>query len=340
MFSNGASDSNNTSYYTPNALSSAIGVTRSRTLFFLSIRDSIVPSGGSAQTFNPNEPLLGDGQSDLYFDADKNSIPMPAALPPFWVDATEEADAVLSGMIPTLTELDRLHAQHLLPSFADKTNLKRQIEALTEDVTREFRRASRIVARLAAQITETMRSQRLSKHEITAARNAQTALATRVQQMSSVFRQKQSQYLRKLQGMEVQEKSFGVPDSVQSMQEDVALSEELQGQQMQEQSLLDTNDNLAHIRERDRDIMQIARSISELAHLFQDLSALVIEQGSMLDRIDYNIDAMATDMQQSSAELSRAMTYQAGAGRRSLIFLLILCIALLIAILIIRPFFR
>lgn len=87
-------------------------------------------------------------------------------------------------------------------------------------------------------------------------------------------------------------------------------------------------------------MQQIATSIAELAQLFQDLNVLVIEQGSMLDRVDYNIDSMARDMQQSSAELGRAMRYQVGAGRRALILLLLLCIALLVAILIIRPFFR
>ena len=87
-------------------------------------------------------------------------------------------------------------------------------------------------------------------------------------------------------------------------------------------------------------MQQIATSIAELAQLFQDLNVLVIEQGSMLDRVDYNIDSMARDMQQSSAELGRAMRYQAGAGRSALILLLLLCIALLVAILIIRPFFR
>lgn len=109
----------------------------------------------------------------------------------------------------------------------------------------------------------------------------------------------------------------------------------------QQQALLDVEDHtLSTIQARDEEITQIARSISELAHLFQDLSALVIEQGSMLDRIDYNIESMATDVQHSSSELNRAMAYQAGSNRRSLILLLLLCIALLIAILVIRPFFR
>ena len=66
----------------------------------------------------------------------------------------------------------------------------------------------------------------------------------------------------------------------------------------------------------------------------------MIEQGSVLDRIDYNIDNMATNVRQSGVELDQAMSYQAGSGRRQLILLLVLCIALLVVIIIVKPFFR
>ena len=91
MFGAGTNESSSKSYYTQNAPPSTIGVIRSRTLFFLSIRDSIAPSTHAS---GANVPLLGDSQDGVYFDADKNAIPMPSTLPPFWVDATEEVDAV------------------------------------------------------------------------------------------------------------------------------------------------------------------------------------------------------------------------------------------------------
>lgn len=324
-----------------------LGVTRSRTLLFLSIRDSLAPG---TQSNALNMPLLHDAPSSdaAYFDDVRDEVALDVSLPPVWVDATEQVDVILNAMIPKLAQLDRLHAQHLLPSFDDKSDQKRTIEALTDDITQDFRRASEKLAKLAKQTTEALRSQRLSKPEVTAARNAQTALATRVQHMSSVFRQNQSTYLRKLQGMEVQEpkksEAWLLHDE-ESIRDDVALVRVQhlhQSQQWQhsEQTLIDTNDGLQEIQERDREVQQIATSITELAQLFQDLNVLVIEQGSMLDRIDYNIDSMATDMRQSSAELGRAMRHQVGAGRRALILLLLLCIALVVAILIIRPFFR
>lgn len=62
----------------------------------------------------------------------------------------------------------------------------------------------------------------------------------------------------------------------------------------------------ATIIQRDREIDQIARSIAELAELFQDLSSLVIDQGTMLDRIDFNIEHMGQDMNAAVEELNTA----------------------------------
>lgn len=62
----------------------------------------------------------------------------------------------------------------------------------------------------------------------------------------------------------------------------------------------------ATIAQRDREIDQIAKSIAELAELFQDLSSLVIDQGTMLDRIDFNIEHMGQDMNAAVEELNTA----------------------------------
>jgi hypothetical protein len=41
---------------------------------------------------------------------------------------------------------------------------------------------------------------------------------------------------------------------------------------------------------RDKEIQQIARSIEELSQIFKELAILVIDQGTILDRIDYNME--------------------------------------------------
>lgn len=71
------------------------------------------------------------------------------------------------------------------------------------------------------------------------------------------------------------------------------------------------------ISQRDREVDQIAKSIGELAELFQDLSALVIDQGTMLDRIDFNIEHMGQDMQAAVRELNDATRWVATCEKSS-----------------------
>jgi syntaxin 16 len=42
--------------------------------------------------------------------------------------------------------------------------------------------------------------------------------------------------------------------------------------------------------ERDMEISRIATSIEELSAIFKELAVLVIDQGTILDRIDFNME--------------------------------------------------
>ncbi|KAK7053277.1 t-SNARE affecting a late Golgi compartment protein 2 [Paramarasmius palmivorus] len=60
------------------------------------------------------------------------------------------------------------------------------------------------------------------------------------------------------------------------------------------------------LQSRDREITEIAKSIASLAELFKDLSALVIDQGTLLDSIEYNIEQTAVQMGEAVKELDTA----------------------------------
>ncbi|RXW21641.1 hypothetical protein EST38_g4203 [Candolleomyces aberdarensis] len=96
-------------------------------------------------------------------------------------------------------------------------------------------------------------------------------------------------------------------------------------------------DPSAELRARDRELTEIAKSIATLAELFKDLSVLVIDQGTLLDSVEYNIERTAVDLEESVKELNVATKYQKNTGRRKCIFLLLLIIFGLIIVLIFKP---
>lgn len=107
------------------------------------------------------------------------------------------------------------------------------------------------------------------------------------------------------------------------------------------------------IEQREREINDIAKGIIELADIFKNLQAMVIDQGTMLDRIDYNVEKMAVDVQGAQKELvtvclPRAVTnsthaviqatkYQRKYTKRKILFLLLLLVIGMFILLLVKP---
>lgn len=68
------------------------------------------------------------------------------------------------------------------------------------------------------------------------------------------------------------------------------------------QKLLGNND--AAIMQREREINDIAKGIIELSDIFRELQTMIIDQGTLLDRIDYNVERMAVDVKKADKELT------------------------------------
>lgn len=60
------------------------------------------------------------------------------------------------------------------------------------------------------------------------------------------------------------------------------------------------------VETRTREITQIAESISELAELFRDLGNLVVEQGTVLDNVEHNVQTTARELKGAVEELNIA----------------------------------
>jgi len=164
----------------------------------------------------------------------------------------------------------------------------------------------------------------------------QRGLAAKLQGLSASFRKKQRIYFERLQGHAIKNQDLLIASGSLSLKGQEGLS--AVDDDLQAASQLQAQDNLQpDLRQRDRELSEIAKSIADLAVLFKDLSSMVIDQGTLLDSVEYNIEQTAVQMSQAVKELNVATRYQKNTGRRSCIFLLLLIIFGLIIVLIFKP---
>ncbi|KAI7861034.1 t-SNARE [Circinella umbellata] len=288
--------------------------TRSRTLLFLQFRNSYARTGSS------NHQISGSETQGLIESSD--SVIEMSVLPPQWVDIVEEVDDTLDQVKDKsyqlgikiiyvyiklislryilVTRLQGMHRKHLLPGFDDRSSDEAAIEQLTSEITNEFYRIKRDIQRIHS-------SNQGADQENALARNIQTSLATKVQDVSTSFRKMQSTYLQKMQGQENRKANIlGLESNLSNEAAELLLDEDTQlGFTESQLAVIESND--AVIDQREREVTQIAKSIHQLAEIFRDLQTLVIDQGTLLDRIDYNIEQTAVQVKEATVELDKVI---------------------------------
>ncbi|KAG1878126.1 t-SNARE [Suillus subalutaceus] len=285
--------------------------TRSRTLLFISFRDSRAPSTrfSRLQSSYSDEPYRAEDENETLIHP--TSAP-DSELPPKWVDLSEQVEEILGGT--------QAKSVHVLPGFADRTAEEREIEAATTEITKDFRRCHTLIQRIATEQGHSFPpSTQRTQFQVLAAKNVQRGLGREGLQGHAI----KNQDLLIASGTISSRGSEGL----------TAVDEDVEAAQAQILDNIQDHD----LRVRDRELTEIANSIASLAELFKDLSVLVIDQGTLLDSIEYNIEQTSVEMAEAVKELNHATRYQKNTGRRKLIFLLLLIIFGLIVVLIFKP---
>lgn len=68
-------------------------------------------------------------------------------------------------------------------------------------------------------------------------------------------------------------------------------------------------------QDRTKAITKLAQNIQELNQIFKDLNSLVIDQGTLLDRLDYNIEQAEKHINQGTQEVVKAENYQKNSSK-------------------------
>ncbi|KAJ1675180.1 Integral membrane protein SED5, partial [Spiromyces aspiralis] len=231
-----------------------------------------------------------------------------SVLPPQWVDIVEEINDEMEEIKQNIKELDTMHKRHLLPGFDDRSHEEDEINRMTHAITAKFQQCQRRI--------KDIESVYAHGQETIIGKNIRMSLATKLQDMSSNFRAAQSAYLKK-----ISERKNIALDVFSSSQ--VELASQDPGRQfdmtLTESQIQTIENDESAILERESEIKHIHESITELSQIFARLQEMVIVQGTMIDRIDYNIENTTVNTLEAAKELDQAEKYQRSSMSHKLI---------------------
>eukprot|EP00201_Polytomella_parva_P022759 CAMPEP_0175038726 /NCGR_PEP_ID=MMETSP0052_2-20121109/40_1 /TAXON_ID=51329 ORGANISM="Polytomella parva, Strain SAG 63-3" /NCGR_SAMPLE_ID=MMETSP0052_2 /ASSEMBLY_ACC=CAM_ASM_000194 /LENGTH=290 /DNA_ID=CAMNT_0016300203 /DNA_START=125 /DNA_END=997 /DNA_ORIENTATION=+ len=267
--------------------------------------------------------------SFTHIKADDSTIPLisdtlvshmgSGANNPAWVSKAEKIRIDLKFLKEALGTLEGWQSKALLVTFDSNNDAKNQTEQVTIKV-------KKMVKDLEVEITN-FEKLATSKDDVQVIMEVKKQLAQALYTLSIQFRKNQMSFLNKVE----QQKGLEQGSSLGMLEE---IEEGMDSGFTQDQIAMVDNTS-ALIAERDAEIQKIVQSIGELAQIMKDLHTLVVEQGTILDRIDRNIQDASIKVDEGVKVLKQTeKTQKAGRMMLCIIGLIVLIVIMLIFVII------
>lgn len=270
-----------------------------------------------------------------------DAIPL-RELPPNFIELSQEIEEVLKFIDSKINELNYLYKKNLLPGFNDNSLEIKKIDDMNFTITKNFQKTYNMIKR----IDNLQRQSHLNQDELMMCENMKKKLALDTQLLSQRFRKLQNNYIKFLKDDEDYEVNY-LKNSSSLLDEDEGVMTNdiesysrqllLQSQLLLEEEQSGQNLNSSMLKQREEEISKIATGVIEISTMFRELENLVIDQGTILDRIDYNLDNVTYELKLLDKELIKSSKTQKRTQKCKLIFLLSLIVFALFLIVLIRP---
>lgn len=300
--------------------------TKSHTEFFIKIRNELLRFNNYARQHefvDDDTVALVKSDVELGFAGTCSG-----SLPPDWVDVVDEIQYEITKIQHRMKDLSAMHDKHLnRPTLDDNVDEEHTIEITTKEITQMFHQCQTAIQKISA------KARSANPEEKRLVKNVVSSLATKLQELSGSFRKSQSTYLKKMKNREEREKHYfdsgtAVGDS-SLMEEDIDDSE-LYDRGFTSNQMKLVEDNTALVEQREKEIQHIVHSIVDLNQIFQDLSSLIVEQGTILDRIDYNVEQASIKVEEGLEQLTKGEKYQKQSRKMLIIILLAVIVIILL----------
>ncbi len=256
---------------------------------------------------NKNTKLLNYDQielQDISYNLDNSN----------YVESYKKVNNILDELLTNFASLKSFQQERIKPKFVDEDIQNKKIDGEIDKLIIKMMKKIKFCEALTKMIKEKKSEVNTSLEKVK--NNIKIFLTTKIQNFSNEFRQNQQQYLKYLKDMGIiiysNEDKNNKSGSLLNDNDD------------EKKNFLYTKDDDVNIqiKKRDEDIDILVKSINELSGIFKDLQNIVQEQGTILDRIDYNINISYENSQEGLKNLKKAEQHNNESCFRNAILLL------------------
>lgn len=259
-------------------------------------------------------------------------------LAPSIFDISTLLDENLATVKTKTHELSLLYKKLLITRDSEKQKLEAHIEELNYDLTKMFEACYVLIKKFEFLHNNHKRLKLdYSEDELAIIENYKKTYALKIQDSLVVFRNLQNNYIKFLKDDDDETDKLLSGSTLAVDEENTRNIEDYSKQVLQQaqQQIQDGNSQL--LAQREREISKLALGILEISTIFKEMETLVVDQGSMLDRIDYNLTRTVEDLRTSDKELIKAQGYQKRTTKCKIIFLLILIVLVMFILVVVKP---
>eukprot|EP01012_Entosiphon_sulcatum_P026274 TRINITY_DN31694_c0_g1_i1.p1 TRINITY_DN31694_c0_g1~~TRINITY_DN31694_c0_g1_i1.p1 ORF type:complete len:311 (+),score=81.75 TRINITY_DN31694_c0_g1_i1:50-982(+) len=225
-----------------------------------------------------------------------------------WRETLREVRRLDEQVNVEMRELETLHRDYLKPRLLEDAELGQRIERHTGKIHGLFKQMHARVKEVTVLTAEAESDRNVSTDQLALLHNVQQSLVNETNEKSRQFRKMQQHYLEQLSRQRAKSKRLrgSNSDAAEEEEREIALLTQCLEPGFTQQQLEQVMERVRFVDERATELERILQGTLELLELFKDMQQLVVEQGTMLDRIDYNIDQTRNNVDEANAQLAEA----------------------------------
>jgi len=297
------------------------GVSRNLSMRYIMIREKMNIH------YNKKNNIFNENNSDKFTSqliSSKDKIELQNLQSPRYMDMYEQCNNLLKDLDIEFNKLKEEQQKRIVPTF-DETNTKlinQNIQMISDKMTKKLKKCKYLAKELKTLLANSSLDDNIKI-------NMYQNLLNRLAEISREMQINEEKYLQKYQELNGYEESFFTINN----------SNNLDSIETFQSHAFNSNKKKVDIsKERNKEIDQMINTVNELKNIFQDVSNMVIFQGTILDRIDYNTYQSRHNIRRGNRELEESHESLKSGCLRRLNQILIIAIFIM-SILIIFKFF-